>query len=148
MEMQPRIPVERALQEHMVALIRAFGLHHPEQTPCGHAVAVAEAHALMELTRESGLSQRALGERLQLQKGTVSRIVTLLTGRGWVERRRDAHDGRAVQLVVTAAGVVVAAQLAAAREAKFAGLLARLPVAERDTVLHALSVLVEALREP
>lgn len=37
-------------QEQMIGLMRAFGLHKPDQTPCGQPVAVAEAHALMVLT--------------------------------------------------------------------------------------------------
>ena len=32
----------RDLQERMIALIRAFGLHKPDQTPCGRPVSVAE----------------------------------------------------------------------------------------------------------
>jgi hypothetical protein len=39
---------ELSLQEQLIALIRVFGLHRPDQTPCGKPVAVAEAHALME----------------------------------------------------------------------------------------------------
>jgi len=39
------------LQERMIGLIRAFGLHRPDETPCGQPVAVAEAHALLELSR-------------------------------------------------------------------------------------------------
>ena len=55
-----------SLQEQMIALIRAFGLHRPDQTPCGKPVSVAEAHTLMELTREEPLSQNELALRLQL----------------------------------------------------------------------------------
>ncbi|MBD0355905.1 MAG: hypothetical protein ICV57_01860 [Rubrobacter sp.] len=33
----------------MIGLVRAFGLHKPDETPCGQPVAVAGAHALMEL---------------------------------------------------------------------------------------------------
>ncbi|MGC1310416.1 MAG: hypothetical protein WA885_24565 [Phormidesmis sp.] len=51
------------LQESLIALIRAFGLHQPHQTPCGQPVAVAEAHALMELSSARSLSQKKLSER-------------------------------------------------------------------------------------
>ena len=70
----------------MVSLVRALGLHRPDQTPCGQPVAVAEAHAVLELSREPGLSQNSLAARLRLEKSTVSRIVTLLERRGWVGR--------------------------------------------------------------
>lgn len=132
----------------MIALVRAFGLHRPDTTPCGEPVSVAEAHALMELSRAEGLSQNDLAERLQLVKSTISRLVGLLEGRGWVERRRDPRDGRAVQLVLTEQGQQAAAQLAAARQVKFARLLDRIPEQERDAVIHALKTLVEAMYEP
>jgi hypothetical protein len=33
----------------MICLVRAFGLHKPDETPCGQPVAEAGAHALTEL---------------------------------------------------------------------------------------------------
>lgn len=135
-----------ALQEQMIALIRAFGLHRPDQTPCGEPVSVAEAHALIELARDAPLSQNDLVARLQLVKSTVSRCVGLLEARGWVERRRDPADGRAVAVCLTKSGRHAAAQLAAARQAKFARVLEHIPHAERKQVLLALTTLVEALR--
>lgn len=136
-----------ALQEQMIALIRAFGLHRPDQTPCGEPVSVAEAHALMELARAAPLGQNDLATRLQLVKSTVSRCVGLLEARGWVERRRDPHDGRAVVLWLTDGGRHAAAQLAAARQAKFARVLEHIPFEEREQVLLTLTTLVEAMRE-
>ena len=135
------------LQEQMIALIRAFGLHRPDQTPCGEPVSVAEAHALMELARAAPLAQTDLVARLHLVKSTVSRCVGLLEARGWVERRRDPQDGRAVAVWLTDAGRQAAAHLAAARQAKFARVLEHIPPEEREHVLLALTTLVEAMRE-
>ena len=59
---------ELGLQEQLIALIRAFGLHRPDQTPCGKPVAVAEAHALMELAQMAPLSQNDLATRLQREQ--------------------------------------------------------------------------------
>ena len=39
----------KELMESVVSFVRSFGLHRPEQTPCGQPVPVAEAHALMDL---------------------------------------------------------------------------------------------------
>lgn len=61
------------LQERMIDLIRAFGLHRPDEVPCGQPVAVAEAHALLELSREEPLLQKDLAAKLRLEKSTVSR---------------------------------------------------------------------------
>ena len=136
-----------ALQEHVVAFIRAFGLHRPDETPCGQPVSVSEAHALLELSRAGPVAQSELRTRLGLEKSTVSRLVADLAARGWLQREPTPGDGRAVQLALTAAGRRAAAELAAARRAKFERLLARIPEEERSSVERALDVLVEALRE-
>jgi DNA-binding MarR family transcriptional regulator len=137
---------EFGLQEQLIALIRAFGLHRPDQTPCGEPVAVAEAHALMELAHGVPLSQNDLATRLQLEKSTVSRLVGILESRGWIARARSAQDGRARELRLTDTGEQMAADLAEARRAKFARVFDAIPEAERATVLESLQVLVEAMR--
>ena len=138
---------ERSLQEQIIAFIRAFGLHRPDQTPCGEPIAVAEAHALMELSHHDGLSQKALAYRLQLEKSTVSRLVSILERKRWITRTRSESDARALELHLTEAGRNVAAQLAHARQAKFARLLAALPEEQRTSVTEALRTLVEAIHE-
>jgi DNA-binding MarR family transcriptional regulator len=138
---------EHDLQEQMIALVRAFGLHRPDQTPCGKPVAVAEAHALIELSREQPLSQSELAARLRLEKSTISRLVGQLEGRGWLERRRNQTDGRVIDLWLTQAGQNAAVELSVARRAKFAHILAAIPEERRDEVIEALHILVEAIRD-
>jgi DNA-binding MarR family transcriptional regulator len=137
---------EFGLQEQLIALIRAFGLHRPDQTPCGEPVAVAEAHALMELAHGAPLSQNDLTTRLQLEKSTVSRLVGILETRGWIGRVRSAQDGRARELHLTDTGRQIAADLAEARRSKFARVFAAIPESERGTVFESLQILVEAMR--
>ncbi len=135
------------LQELMVSLVRAFGLHRPDETPCGQPVSVAEAHALMELSRGEPLLQKDLASRLRLEKSTVSRLVRMLEGRGWVGRTRSPRDGRAMELRLTEAGRRTATRLAEARREKFARVLEAIPEEERAPVLRALGVLEEAMNE-
>ncbi len=138
------------LQERIVSLIRSFGLHRPDRTPCGQQVPVAEAHALMELARETpllqkDLLQKDLASRLRLEKSTVSRLVGAMEGRGWVERTRSPRDGRAMELRLTDAGLKVAQDLAEARRAKFSRILEAIPEEERASVVRALDILEEAM---
>ena len=137
----------RELQEQMVALVRAFGLHRPDQTPCGQPVSVTEAYALMELSRSEPLSQNELAARLRLEKSTVSRLVGILEDRGWITRTRSPNDGRAVEIRLSDAGRTVAANIAEARQAKFARVLVAIPEEERAAVITALQILVEAIDE-
>ena len=136
-----------SLQNSLLALIRSFGLHHPEQTPCGQTVAVAEAHALMELMQVQSLSQSALSKRLSLEKSTVSRLITGLEKRGWIERDRNPADRRIVEIQLTDTGKQAATTLASARQLKFDKVLSAIPESRRDDVIDALNVLVEAIRE-
>lgn len=138
-------PTTQQFQEQMNAFIRAFGLHRPDQTPCGQPVAVAEAHALLELARAAPLTQNDLARRLRLEKSTVSRLVAQLIRRGWITRQRNTHDGRAVDLALTPDGTRLAADLAAARQATFDRLLEAIPETRRTMVLESLTLLTEAL---
>lgn len=140
-----RLRGELALEEQMIAFIRAFGLHRPGETPCGKPVSVSEAHALMELARAAPLSQAELAARLRLEKSTVSRLVGQLAGNGWVARERDPGDGRAVRLRLSERGRKAASELAVARRERFARLLEQIPEDEREPVQRALAVLVEAM---
>ena len=75
-----------AFGEHMVQLVRSLGLHKPDETPCGQPISVAEAHALLEIEREPGLTQNGLASHLRLEKSTVSRIAGMLEQRGFISR--------------------------------------------------------------
>ena len=133
------------LQSQMIALVRAFGLHKPDTTPCGQPVSVAEAYTLMELERAAPLSQNELASRLVLEKSTVSRLVASLEQHGWISRIRSQHDARRVELSLTAEGRRIQGQIAAARRAKFQRVLEAVPAGQRERVLEALNILVEAL---
>src|SRR5579862_1855517 len=115
----PTTPAALRLQRQMTSLIRAFGLHRPDLTPCGHPMGVSAAHALMELASGHPLTLNELAARLHLQKSTVSRLVDQLVLRRWVDRITHPRDGRAVLLQLTNKGQQVANRVAASREAKF-----------------------------
>jgi DNA-binding MarR family transcriptional regulator len=136
---------ERDLQDAVGRFVRAFGLHQPDQTPCGQPVPVSEAHALGELARDGALRQSELAQRLRLEKSTTSRLVTQLISRGWAQRRPAPGDGRGVLVRLTGDGVSAAEQLAKARAARFAEVLDRVPAGDRADVLRALRILTEAI---
>jgi DNA-binding MarR family transcriptional regulator len=135
-----------AFQEQMVQLVRSLGLHRPDETPCGQPVSVAEAHALLEIAREPGLTQNGLAARLRLEKSTVSRLAGMLEERGWVRRVRDERDARFVRLHLTRRGINANANIAASRRAKFESIFGAIPAEGRAAVLESLSLLVEATR--
>lgn len=130
----------------MVALVRSFGLHRPHETPCGRPIAVAEAHALMDLAADGPMNQGNLATRLRLEKSTVSRLVRQLEKRRWIRRQRHAEDARVVFISLTAEGRRAGERLAVARGTKFDQLLAGIPKGKRPQVLNALSTLARVFR--
>ena len=135
----------KELAAAMVALVRSFGLHRPDETPCGEPVPVAEAHALMDLAAEGPLNHGELAARLRLEKSTVSRLVHQLEKRKWIKRASAAHDRRVVHIQLTPSGQAAAQRLADARHSKFDDLLSALPKAKRASILEAMSTLVSAM---
>jgi DNA-binding MarR family transcriptional regulator len=132
------------LMKSVVTFVRSFGLHKPDQTPCGQPVAVAEAHALMDLASFGPMRQGELAARLQLEKSTVSRLVRQMEAHCWIQRNADHHDGRAVLIRLTRQGREAASELARAREKKFARILAAIPEDKRSMVVEAISILERA----
>ena len=116
----------------------------PDQTPCGQPVAVAEAHALMDLAAFGPMRQGELAARLQLEKSTVSRLVRQMEAHGWIQRNSDHYDGRAVLIGLARKGRRTATELARARQEKFARILDAIPENKRAMVVEAILTLERA----
>ena len=128
-------------------LMRSLGLHKPDQTPCGQPISVAEAHALLEIAREPGLTQNGLATRLGLEKSTVSRIAGMLEQRRWVRRVRDERDARFVRLHLTQHGIKANVRIAEARRGKFDRIFRAIPADRRRSIVDSLAILLEVTRE-
>lgn len=135
------------LQRRMVAFVRAFGLHRPDETPCGARVAVSEAHALTVLSESGAISQVDLGQHLNLTKSTISRLVDQLEQRGWAARHSGPDDARCRLVKLTTEGRATADHVAQLRSERMTRLLDRIPEDERPAILAALDALVEAARD-
>ena|SRR5713101_4480117 len=129
----------------VVTLVRTFGLHRPEETPCGEPIPVGEAHALMDLAKHGPMNHGDLAIRLKLQKSTVSRLVRQLERRDWIIRDNSSEDNRVVLIRLTRKGNAAAKRLARARRNKFDNLLAAIPKSQRGNVITTLSTLAKAL---
>lgn len=140
---QDRSATATELQRAFVGLVRAFGLHQPERTPCGQPISTSEAHALLELDGEPRLTQNELARRLRLEKSTVSRLVVQLEQRQWLRRERDPNDGRVQRLQLTERGREAARALEAARTSKFERLAAAIGAEEHARVVEALQLLAQ-----
>ena len=79
----------------------------------GSSLTLAQARALVYVSRHEGVRQVDLAEMLEVQPITLARLIDQLADAGLVERRPDPADRRAYQMFLTPAA---ASHLAAIRQ--------------------------------
>lgn len=107
--MPPRDSLGFLLADVFRLLRRSF-----EQRIEGSSLTLAQARALVYLSRQEGCRQVELAELLEVQPITLARLIDALVQDGLVERRADPADRRAYRLYLTAAA---APHLAAVEQA-------------------------------
>ena len=108
---------------------------------------VSEAHTLTRLNIGQEPTQNELGSFLNLEKSSVSRLISNLETKGWIERFSDVSDKRVKRLRLTKQGNNMHSQLMEARKKKFTALLAHIPKAKQEDVNLALSLLIKACEQ-
>lgn len=130
----------------MQELVRALGLLHVEQTPCGQALSVLEAHTLMLLLdAPEPPTQKVIAARLGVDKSTVTRMLRRLESKGWVQTAPSAEDGRAREVSLTESGQRTATTVEGASHALFADVARKLAAAGHEDVTATLQHLTEAI---
>lgn len=103
-EADPRLAADaRELHRVLSGLLRVVQFRDRDRICC-YDVSVTQCYALEAVLRRGPLTLNELAAHLYLDKSTASRVVKALVEKGYVERRPHPEDGRAVQLVATAAG--------------------------------------------
>jgi DNA-binding MarR family transcriptional regulator len=118
-------PAAAELGEQVVRLTRQMGaLKAHASSKHRHGVEWSSYVLLFHLVKH-GRPMRAslLAEVVCADPSTISRQIASLIENGLVERRPDPDDGRAAQLVATAKGQDMYAQVRGERDALFAGVL-------------------------
>src|SRR5882724_10251595 len=134
-------PLMRAFSRE---LARAGGLLSPDYLASG--LTLGEARCLYELGHTDdpghGLEVSALAERLDLDLGYTSRVVSRLVDRKLVVKRVERRDARARSLVLTAAGRRQLAALDRLANRRLAGWLATKPAPAVGRLLGGLRAFV------
>lgn len=103
--------------------------------------------AVMRIVGTSGgISQQELAERLGIPPSRMVGLIDDLEERGVLERRRNPHDRRAYEIVLTPAGIELGRELAAAGKAHEAEVSAPLDAHERE-VLRGLLQRLSAVED-
>lgn len=134
--------------------VRDFSLLVSTQTPCGHAVSVSHAHALMVLLErrraKEVISQTDLGKSLGIDKSNVARLCSKMEASSHVSQTRPPSDGRARLVELTEQGARLARRIEHASSARFRRILTHVDARRRQPLFDSLSNLnaaVAALRE-
>jgi DNA-binding MarR family transcriptional regulator len=122
----------RAMIQAYQPLLSPLGLTYPQYL------------ALLVLWEEDGASVKRLGERLQLDSGTLTPLLKRLEAAGLVSRVRDRVDERVVRIHLTAAGRALEAAASHIPEALVCR--ARLPSPELAGLRGTLHHLTDTLR--
>ena len=128
--------------------IRKFGLLEESHTPCGMPLSVSKAHALMELLQHPRIAQNELASHLCLSKSNVSRMLSRLIAKGHIKKIRDKYDGRAFRIQLTSKGRRLAKTADIQSRKHFEELAERLLLEQRDKIIDALGILIEAVQSP
>ncbi len=91
------------LYDALSALVRVYQFRDRDRICC-HDVSVTQCYAMEALIKIGPCSLNALAAELYLDKSTASRVVTVLERKGYVSRRPDPDDARAMCLEITPAG--------------------------------------------
>jgi DNA-binding MarR family transcriptional regulator len=84
-----------------------------QQRLAGSSLTLAQARALVHVSRHEGVRQVDLADMLEVQPITLARLIDQLANAGLVERRADPADRRAYRMFLTPAA---ASHLAAIRQ--------------------------------
>ena len=106
----------------------------------GSALTLAEARALVYVSRHEGVRQVDLADMLEVQPITLARLIDKLQKARLVERRADPSDRRAYQIFLTAAAAPQLAAIERVAAAIRAG-------AMRDISKQQAAVVLAALRK-
>ncbi|HKJ75351.1 MAG TPA: MarR family transcriptional regulator [Alphaproteobacteria bacterium] len=100
---------------------------------------------LARIARHEGAKQAQLAELLEMQPISVARLIDRMEASGWVERRPDPKDRRAVNLYLTKKAEPILGELWERAEETQTIALAGLSTANREDLLKALETVRENL---
>lgn len=104
--------------------------------------------AIAYLRRWEGINQAALAELMEIQPITLARLIDRMAAAGWVERRPDPHDRRAVQLFLTEKAQPILANMRAAGTLFQEQALAGISAEERQQLFDLLGRIKTNLSGP
>lgn len=111
-----------------------------------HGLTQTQWQALAMLSRREGLRQAELAELLNVQPISLARLIDRMENAGWVERRPDPNDRRAIQLYLRPKVDPIIDEMFAVSMATRAAALSGFTDAEQELLLELLPRMMNNLR--
>ena len=124
--------IRRAQQRHVAIWMREVST---DVTSVQYAV-------LLVLEQRPGVSQRELGDELDLDRSTIAELAARMVRNGLLERISDPHDKRRNTLFLTTTGRALLAEFKPRVDNVERVLTQELSTAERDTLRHLIERLL------
>jgi DNA-binding MarR family transcriptional regulator len=99
----------------------------------------AQWRAIAHLTREEGINQSALAERLEVAPITLARLVDRMEAAGWLKRRADPSDRRASLLYLTPKAQPIVDQMYTIADELLDNLMTGIPGSAREQLVATLN---------
>ncbi len=143
---RPLLAQAHDLQRVMAELVRKYQFRDRNET-VGYGLSVAQAYGLRALSEAGPLTMGELAGELRVSVSTMTRIVDQLVRKALVARVQDPGDRRLCNVVQTAAGRRLWAQIEGDLTRSDAEVLRMISTAERETVIRVIGLLSAAVDE-
>jgi len=126
-----------------------FACHtrHVRRASTATQLSATDSTLLAHLDEDHPVRATRLASHLGLAASTMSAAIARLAALGYVIQRRDAQDGRAVDLRLSAKGAAAMQASSVLEPARVKAMLTRLTMADRKRALEGLSLLARAARQ-
>lgn len=106
---------------------------------------MTEVRILLEIDRTENCSANALTERLNIDRGYMSRIINRFEADGLIKRENSPQDGRMMLLYLTPKGKKVLAALEEKSSNQIHGLICNLTDEEKEKFIESTRFIIQAL---
>jgi DNA-binding MarR family transcriptional regulator len=127
--------LSRLVSRNFNVRVRHFGLTQPQW------------QALAILSRREGMRQAELAELLKVQPISLGRLIDRIEIAGWVERRPDPTDRRAIQLYLTSKAEPILDEMSAAAAASYEVAFTDFDESQREQLFELLNRMKTNLRD-
>lgn len=111
-------------------------------------VSPSQLRALIAISRHDGINLSRLASELGAIPSSATRLCDRLVAAGLMHREPSPRNKREVRLFLSPEGRGLLDQIAANRQADLAGVLSRMPPADRESLCHALESFARAAADP